>query len=66
MNVIMMMMIIMIMMFFVIRHTQPLCTASPAETFWKFGLLAPFLAILILILLGKAKFRLLDRIDRCL
>ena len=49
--VMMIMMIVMMMM--MIRHTQPLCTASPAETFWKFGLLAPFLAILILILLGK-------------
>jgi len=33
------------------RHTQPLCTASPAETFLKWGLLAPFLAMLLLIIL---------------
>ena len=53
----MMIMVMMIMiMMMIIRHTQPLCTASPAETFWKFGLLAPFLAILILIILGKVKF----------
>ena len=52
----------MIVMMMFIRHTQPLCTASPAETFWKFGLLAPFLAILILIILGKVEFGLLDRV----
>ena len=32
---------------------QPLCTASPAATFWQYGLLAPFLAILLLAILGQ-------------
>ena len=35
------------------RNQAPLCIASPAETFWKFGLLAPFLTILLLALLRK-------------
>ena len=36
-----------------VTTVQPLCTASPAATFWQYGLLAPFLAILLLALLGR-------------
>ena len=36
-----------------VTAVQPLCTASPAATFWQYGLLAPFLAILLLALLGR-------------
>ena len=34
-------------------NQAPLCQASPAETFWKFGLIAPFLAILLLAIISK-------------
>ena len=36
-----------------VTTVQPLCTASPAATFWQYGLLAPFLTILLLALLGR-------------
>ena len=36
------------------RNTAPLCTASPVRTFLNYGLLIPFLVILLLVILRKS------------
>ena len=36
------------------RNTAPLCTASPVKTFLNYGLIVPFLVILILAVLRKS------------
>ena len=35
------------------RNTGPLCRANPGQTFLQYGLLIPFLVILVLVILGK-------------
>ena len=35
------------------RNTGPLCRANPGQTFLQYGLLIPFLVILVLVVLGK-------------
>ena len=37
------------------RNTAPLCTASPVKTFLNYGLLIPFLVILILAIIRKSQ-----------
>ena len=42
------------------RNTAPLCTASPVKTFLNYGLLIPFLLILILAIIGESYKSLTD------
>ena len=42
------------------RNSGPLCTATPAKTFLQYGLLIPFLVILILAILCKSDHSLLS------